>query len=82
MDEQLKAELAEYDPKELLLFVLEHYKIEIWNVGANRVEVEGNFSIEIEGVLLYKLYWENMVLAPYNDLDELCATIVMELHRE
>ncbi|HAI76657.1 MAG TPA: hypothetical protein DCM08_10460 [Microscillaceae bacterium] len=82
MDEEKKALLQAYDPKELLLFVLKHYEIEIQHVGENTVEVEGDFTIEVEGVLLYKLLWKGLVIAPFNDLDQLCANISMELSRD
>jgi hypothetical protein len=48
----------------------------------NKVEVEGDFTVEVEGILRYKLLWKNMVVAPFDDLDKLCANISMELNRE
>lgn len=82
MDESTKKLIETYDPKELLLFVLKHYEIEVLHVGENKVEVEGDFTIEVEGVLLYKLLWKGLVIAPFNDLDQLCANISMELSRD
>lgn len=82
MDKETKELLKTYDPKELLLFVLKHYEIEVLGIQENKVEVEGDFTIEIEGVLLYKLLWKNLVVAPFDDLDQLCANIRMELSRE
>lgn len=81
MDKATREELKKYDPKELLLFVLKHYKIEVLNEYDKKIEVEGDFTIEIEGVLLYKLLWKDMVIAPFDDLDTLCANISMELNR-
>jgi hypothetical protein len=81
MDKEKREELKQYDPKELLLFVLKHYKIEVLSEYGNKIEVEGDFTIEVEGVLLYKLLWKDMVVAPFDDLDTLCANISMELNR-
>lgn len=82
MDKEKREELKQYDPKELLLFVLKYYKIEVLSEYGNKIEVEGDFTIEVEGVLLYKLLWKDMVVAPFDDLDTLCANISMELNRE
>jgi hypothetical protein len=81
MDYETREKLREYDPKELLLFVLKHYQIQVLNEDGKKVEIEGDFAIEVEGVLLYKLYWKGMVVAPFGDLDKLCANISMELNR-
>jgi hypothetical protein len=82
MDKETIELLKEYDPKELLLFVLNHYQIAVLNIEDNKVEVEGDFTIEIEGILLYKLLWKGLVIAPFDDLDNLCANINMELSRD
>lgn len=82
MDKETKELLKEYDPKELLLFVLKHYQIEVLSIEDNKVEVEGDFTIEIEEILLYKLLWKGLVIAPFDDLDTLCANIAMELSRD
>ena len=82
MDYETREKLREYDPKDLLLFVLKHYQIQIVKENDKFIETEGDFSIEIEGILLYKLYWKGMVVAPFDDLDKLCANISMELNRE
>ena len=82
MDYETREKLREYDHKDLLLFVLKHYQIQIVKENDKFIETEGDFSIEIEGILLYKLYWKGMVVAPFDDLDKLCANISMELNRE
>jgi len=82
MDKETRELLKEYDPKELLLFVLNYYQIEVLSSDGSKVEVEGDFTIEIEGILLYKLLWKGLVIAPFDDLDTLCANINMELSRE
>ena len=82
MDRETREKLRQYDPKELLLFVLKHYQIEVLREHKNKVEVEGDFTVEVEGILRYKLLWKNMVIAPFDDLDKLCANISMELNRE
>lgn len=81
MDNETREKLKEYDPKELLLFVLKHYQIQVLKEDGKQIETEGDFSIEIEGILRYKLYWKGMVIAPFDDLDQLCANISMELNR-
>ena len=82
MDYETREKLKEYDPKELLLFVLKHYQIQVLAESDKIIKTEGDFSIKIEGVLLYKLHWKGMVVAPFDDLDKLCANISMELNRE
>ncbi|WP_177217229.1 hypothetical protein [Thermoflexibacter ruber] len=82
MDKDAKEKLKQYDPKELLLFVLKYYQIEVLREYGNKIDVEGDFTVEIEGILRYKLLWKNMVVAPFDDLDKLCANISMELNRE
>jgi hypothetical protein len=82
MDSQTRESLKAYDPKELLLFVLNHYQIQVIREMGKIIEIEGDFTIEVEGTLLYKLYWKDMVVAPFDDLDKLCANISMELNRE
>ncbi|MCU0389862.1 MAG: hypothetical protein MUE81_01965 [Thermoflexibacter sp.] len=81
MDSQTRESLKAYDPKELLLFVLNHYQIQVIREMGKIIETEGDFTIEVEGTLLYKLYWKDMVVAPFDDLDKLCANISMELNR-
>ncbi|TAF63534.1 MAG: hypothetical protein EAZ55_13140 [Cytophagales bacterium] len=82
MDNNTKENLKQYDPKELLLFVLEHYQIQVIKHEGNKIYTEGDFTIEVEGTLQYKLWWKEWVVAPFDDLDTLCANINMELSRD
>lgn len=45
MDKEKREELKQYDPKELLLFVLKYYKIEVLSEYGNKIEVEDRKSV-------------------------------------
>lgn len=69
--------IDKYDPKELLLLVLKGMEIEILLHDGKYVEVEREYTIEVEGKSLYKLLHKGMVVAPFGDVVEMCRFIKM-----
>lgn len=71
-DEQI---LDQFDPKELLILVLNGMDIAVIGQEGQRVEVENGYTIEVEGKSLYKLLYRNQVVAPFADVVEMCGFI-------
>lgn len=63
--------------KEWLLAALQFYNIEVVAVNENTITVAKNYEIEIEANGMYKLYEAGMVIAPFDDVDELCRFILI-----
>lgn len=63
--------------QEILVDALTFYQIEIIGVKDNHVKVQNKFEIEVETNGLYKLYDEGYVVAPFDDINELCRFILM-----
>ncbi len=61
---------------EILLDALEFYKIEIISTIDNRVKVQNNFEIEVESNGLYKLFDDGYVVAPFDNINEMCRFIL------
>jgi hypothetical protein len=62
-------------PKEWLMLGLREYEIKILADEGQKVEVEKGYLIEVEANGLFKLLSEGKVVAPFDDLDELCNFI-------
>lgn len=60
---------------ETLLDCLKFYDIPVQEVKGNFVTVKG-YEIELEANGLYKLFSDGSVIAPFDDLDELCRFIL------
>ena len=63
--------------QEILVDALTFYQIEIIGVKDNHVKVQNKFEIEVETNGLYKLYDDGYVVAPFDDINELCRFILM-----
>ena len=63
--------------QEILLEALKFYEIEIISVNGNRVKIQNYFEIEVEANGLYKLLDDGYIVAPFNDLNELCRFILV-----
>jgi hypothetical protein len=61
---------------EILLDALKFYEIEIISINGNHVKVQNNFEIEVEANDLYKLFDDGYVVAPFDDINELCRFIL------
>lgn len=62
--------------QENLLEALKGYQIEILSVEGNHVKVQNNYEIEVESNGLYKLLDDGYIVAPFNDLNDLCRFIL------
>ncbi len=63
--------------QEVLLDALGYYKIAVSSIHNNTIKVIKNYSIEVEQNGVYKLYDDGNVIAPFDDLDELCRFILL-----
>lgn len=63
--------------KERLLDALLYYNIEILETNANKIKIGRGYSIEIEQNGLLKLFSDGQVVAPFDDLDELCRFVLL-----
>lgn len=64
-------------PREWLLLALSDFEIAIETDKGQILEVEKEYTIEIEQNGLFKLLWKGKVVAPFQDLAELCQFIKM-----
>jgi hypothetical protein len=64
------------DAKEILLDCLKYYEIPVLLVTGNHVNTIKGYSIEVETNGIYKLISDGSVVAPFDNLDELCTFIL------
>jgi hypothetical protein len=60
----------------ILLEALAFYNIEVLSVTGRMVKVQSNYEIEVEANGLYKLLDDGYIVAPFDDLNELCRFIL------
>jgi len=63
--------------QEVLLDALRYYEIAVSSINYNIIKVIKDYSIEVEQNGVYKLYDEGNVIAPFDDIDELCRFILL-----
>ena len=63
-------------PQETLIAALQFYEIEIVEVNDNHIKVQHNFEIEVEANGIYKLLDNGYIVAPFDDINELCWFIL------
>lgn len=73
MDESLQS----LSGKELLLHALQAYGLPVIREDGNKVFTESEYCVEIEGPYLFKLSQDGYIVAPYDNVDELCQMIKM-----
>jgi hypothetical protein len=61
--------------KELLLQALHAYGISVIREDGNKVFTESEHCVEVEGPHLFKLSQDDYIVAPYDNIDELCQMI-------
>ncbi len=61
---------------QILLDALKFYEIEVLSVNENHIKVQNNYEVEVEKNKLYKLIDDGYIVAPFNDLNELCNFIL------
>ncbi len=71
--------MNDFDPKESLLRTLDNFNIKVTSHKEKMVFVDMGYAIEIEGKGLFRLSHENQVIAPFDDLEELCNFIKMDM---
>ncbi len=64
-----------YDSIRDTVEALKFYEITIVSIDDNYVKVQNNFEIEVEKNGLYKLLDDGYVVAPFDDINELCRFI-------
>lgn len=62
-------------PREWLLLALNDYQIAVLVDHGHLLEIEKEYTIEIEQNGIFKLLWKGKVVAPFQDLNELCHFI-------
>jgi hypothetical protein len=65
------------EAKAILLGALEYYNIEIIDGTGNPVKMGRGYTIEVETNGLYKLLSDGQVVAPFDDVNELCRFILL-----
>lgn len=64
-------------PHEWLLLALSDFEIQILSDNGRFLEIEKDYTIEVEQNGVFKLLWKGKVVAPFLDLAELCQFIKM-----
>lgn len=67
--------MIDYNPKEFLLFALQHFGIEVVRQERRKIYLERGYVIEIEGRKLFKLLHDDQVVAPFANVEVLCKFI-------
>lgn len=62
-------------PKEHLLLALAFYEIPVLEDKGQVVDVAHGYRIEVERGFLFRLSQQGKVIAPFDDLDDLCRFI-------
>jgi hypothetical protein len=71
--------MEDHDPKKLLLDALQQFDIDVTSHEEKIVYVNMGYAIEIEGKNLFKLSQANQVIAPFDDVADLCDFIKMDM---
>lgn len=66
-------------PIAFLFFLLEHFDLKILNQSGKLIQLESDYTIEIEGDHLFKLMQGGQVIAPFNQVEELCQFIKQDM---
>ena len=69
----------DYDPKAFLLFALNHFGIIVTHHDEKMVYLERDYLVEIENPQLFKLLHHNQVIAPFDDVEQLCDFIKKDM---
>ena len=65
--------------KPFLLFGLQHYQIDLVADRGKYLDLAYGYQIEIEGPNLFKLIYQNQVVAPFADVEELCEFLKQDI---
>lgn len=64
-------------PRDWLMLALSDFNIKIIADRDHILDLEKDYTVEIEQNGIYKLYWKGKVVAPFQDLAEMCHFIQM-----
>lgn len=67
------------DPKEFLLFGLNHFQIGIEKEEGKYIHLEKEYLVEIEGPSLYKLMHKGQVVGPFASVENLCDFLKQDI---
>lgn len=67
------------DPKDYLLFALNHFQLPVLSVEGKHIRLEKEYAIEIENESLFKLTHKGAVVGPFDDVEELCQFVQMDM---
>jgi hypothetical protein len=62
-------------PKELLINALQSHSIQVLADRGKFLDLEKDYTVEVEANGIYKLLWLGKVVAPFGDLEELCEFV-------
>ncbi len=62
-------------PKDRLLLALSEYEIAVVTIEGNTLVLEKGYEVEVEQNGIFKLMSDGSVVAPFQDLEELCQFI-------
>lgn len=71
--------MEDYDPKEFLLFGLQHFGIRVEKHEGKMVYLERGYQVEIEGKQLFKLLQDGQVIAPFGGVEALCSFVKQDM---
>jgi len=61
---------------EKVLAALVSYEIEVLSVNGKRISLKGPYEIELESNGICRLLDEGYIIAPFDDLEEMCRFIL------
>lgn len=64
------------DQKAFLLFVLDHFQMEVLDQQGKYIMLKNDYMIEIENGGVLKLLHDGLVVAPFSDAEELCSFLI------
>jgi hypothetical protein len=64
---------------EFLKTKLSEYGLEVLSESGKLIHLKNGYTIEFEKINLFKLIHEGHVVAPFDDVDELCNFIKMDM---
>lgn len=70
--------MEDYDPKEFLLFALQHFDIRVVSHEGKHIWLEDDYEVEIEGRSLFRLLQKGQVIAPFDSVEEICRFILVD----
>ncbi|MEM6722838.1 MAG: hypothetical protein AAF598_02310 [Bacteroidota bacterium] len=68
------------DVQAFLLSALNHFGLEVDKTNGKHVYLKFGYQIEIENASLFKLMHDHSVIAPFDDVGELCHFIYQDIH--